>query len=349
MVIFPGASARRDDLPVELALAITFAIAFAATNGLHDAANAIATLVATRGATPAQAITVSAVFNILGALVLGTAVADTVAGIIAVAPEKAVAVTGSGVLAAVAWNLLTWARGLPSSSGHALVGGLVGAAVAESGAHAVHWGGLTGIRPVGVFGVLIALAVSPPVGAFAGAFFVRLNARLLRRATRRVERPIRGGEWLMSAALAFSHGGNDGQKSMGVVAGMLVASGHEHAFAVPLWTKLACGAALTFGTALGGWRIVRTIGRRIIRLRPVDSLASQSASTAVILGGSFAGAPLSTTQVVAASVIGVGASRRRWRHVRWSVVRAMSLAWLLTLPATAVLGAVTLALWEAIA
>src|SRR3954451_6263834 len=147
-----------------LALAITLALAFALTNGFHDAANAIATLVATRGARPGQAVVLSAVFNVLGALIVGTAVADSIAGIVTVAPSEAVAVIGSGMFAAVAWNLLTWWRGLPSSSGHALVGGLVGAALAEAGAHAVNWGGLDGIHPVGVIGVLIALAISPPLG-----------------------------------------------------------------------------------------------------------------------------------------------------------------------------------------
>ena len=153
----------------------------------------------------------------------------------------------------------------------------------------------------------------------------------------------------MSAALSFSHGANDGQKSMGVVAGLLVASGHLQTFSVPLWTKLACGAALTLGTTLGGWRIVRTIGRRIFRLTPLDSFASQSASTVVILSSSYVGAPVSTTQVVASSVVGVGGGRRRWHHVRWATVRSMGFAWLATLPAAAGLGAVTVLVWEAIA
>lgn len=331
-----------------LALAIAFALAFAATNGFNDAANAIATLVATRGARPGQAIVLSATFNVLGALIVGTAVANTIAGIVTVPPSRTVGVVGSGVLGAVIWNLLTWWRGLPSSSGHALVGGLAGSAVAEAGSHAVRWGGLSGWRPVGVFGVLIALAVSPLVGLAFGLVFARLNQRLLRRATRRIRAPIRVGEWVMSAALSFGHGANDGQKSMGVVAALLLATGHLHAFSVPLSVKLACAVALTLGTALGGWRIVRTIGRRIFRLAPIDGFASQSASTAVILAASYMGAPVSTTHVVASSVVGVGAGRRRWRHVRWAVVRSMGFAWLATLPAAAALGALTLLVWRAI-
>jgi PiT family inorganic phosphate transporter len=331
-----------------LGLAIALALAFAVTNGFHDAANAIATLVATRGARPAQAIVLSAVFNLLGALLIGTAVADTIAGIVKVSPADAVAVIGSGLAAAVAWNSLTWWRGLPSSSAHALVGGLVGAALAESGTAAVNWGGLDGWKPVGVLGVLVALAVSPVIGLAFGFVVIRVARRLLRRATRAVRRPVRAAEWAMSGALALSHGANDAQKSMGVIAALLVATGHLESLSVPLWVKLAAGAALTLGTALGGWRIVRTIGRRIIHLAPVDGFASQTASTAVILPASLVGAPVSTTQVVASSVVGVGGGRRRWRHVRWAVVRAMGIAWLLTLPASGVLGAITLLIWDAI-
>jgi PiT family inorganic phosphate transporter len=333
---------------VDLALAITFAILFAFTNGFHDAANAIATLVATRGATPEQAIGISATFNMLGALLVGTAVADTIAGIVTVPASAAVMVIGAGVLGAALWNILTWYRGLPSSSGHALVGGLVGAALADSGVDAVNWGGLDGLKPVGVLGVLIVLAVSAPLGFGLGAILSRLTQRLLRRASRRVHGPIRGSEWAMSAALSFSHGANDAQKSMGVIAALLLATGHIETLSVPLWVKFTCGAALTVGTAMGGWRIVRTVGRRIFRLAPVDAFASQSASTAVILGASLLGGPVSTTQVVASSVAGVGAGRRRWRHVRWAVMRSIAYAWVLTLPATVVIGAVTLVVWRAV-
>jgi PiT family inorganic phosphate transporter len=334
---------------MELALAIVLALAFALMNGFHDAANAIATLVATRGARPGQAIAMSATFNVLGALLLGTAVADTIAGIVTVSPSSAVAVIGSGLFGAVVWSVLTWWRGLPASSGHALVGGLVGAGVASAGIHAVRWGGLDGWHPVGVFGVLIALAVSPLIGLVFGYGFRRSTQRGLRRATRRVRSPIRGAEWVMSAGLSFSHGANDAQKSMGVIAALLLATGHLDSLSVPLWVKFAAGAMLTLGTALGGWRIVRTVGRRITHLTPVDAFSSQSASTAVILTASFAGAPVSTTQVVASSVIGVGGGRRRWRHVRWTVVRSMALAWLLTLPAAALLAAGAVVVWEAIA
>ena len=327
-------------------LSVSFGFVFAFTNGFHDAANAIATLVGTRGARPGQAIVLSAVFNMLGALLFGTAVADTIAGIVPVHGADAVAVIGSGTLGAVVWNVLTWWRGLPSSSAHALVGGLVGAEIAAAGADAVRWGGLDGWKPVGVLGILIALALSPLIGFFSGALLIRLDRRLLRRATRRIGEPIRLGEWGMSAALSFSHGANDAQKSMGVIAALLLAAGHTQTLTVPLWVKLGCGATLTVGTLLGGWRIVHTVGRGIIRLSALDAFASQTAATAVILPASYAGAPVSTTQVVASSVVGIGAGRQRWRHVRWTVVRAMAFAWLLTLPASGALGAVSFLVWK---
>jgi inorganic phosphate transporter, PiT family len=329
-------------------LAVVLTLAFSFTNGFHDAANAIATLVATRGATPGHAIFLSAVFNILGALLIGTAVADTIAGLVTVAPADAVAVIGSGVLGAVIWNVITWVRGLPSSSAHALVGGLVGSASAAGGVAAVRWGGLDGWRPVGVFGVLIALALSPLIGAAAGSLLIGVERRVLRRATELVGAPIRLGEWAMSAALSFGHGANDAQKGMGVIAALLLATERTQTLTVPLWAKLACGVALTVGTLLGGWRIVRTVGRGIYRLGSLDAFASQTAATVVILPASYVGAPVSTTHVVASSVVGVGAGRRRWRHVRWTVVRAMTFAWLLTLPVSAVLGAVSFLTWNAL-
>ena len=327
-----------------LAVAILLAIAFATTNGIHDASNAIATLVATRAARPGQAIALASVFNMLGPLLLGAAVADTIGGIVTVSPSAANLVIGSGLAAAVAWNLVTWRFGLPSSSGHALVGGLVGAALMDGGLDAVNWGGLDGWHPVGVLGVLVALTVSPPLGALGAFVVIRALRRIARRATRRWRGPVRGGQWGMSAALAFSHGANDAQKSVGVIAALLLADGRIDSLSAPLWVKLACAAALTAGTALGGWRIIRTVGRRIYRIQPIDGLASQSASSGVIFGASLLGAPVSTTQVVASSIVGIGVGRRRRRHVHWRIVRDMGLAWIITLPAAGALGAATLAL-----
>jgi PiT family inorganic phosphate transporter len=329
-----------------LALAILLAAGFAVTNGLHDASNAIATLVATRAATPLQAILLASAFNLLGPFLVGAAVADTIAGIVTVPPDVANEVIGFGLASAVTWNLVTWRLGLPSSSAHALVGGLVGAALVEGGADAVHWGGFDGWHPVGVIGSLVALALSPLIGLLIASVAVGGLRRVAQRATRRWRGPVVGGEWVMSAALAFSHGANDAQKSVGVMAALLLAAGKTDTLSAPTWVTLTCAVALTGGTALGGWRIMRTVGRRIYRIRPMEALASQSASAGVILGASLAGAPASTSQVVASSVVGVGVGRRRWHHVHWAVVRAMGLAWLVTIPVTAMLAALALELWR---
>ena len=332
-----------------LTVAILLALAFALTNGFHDAANAIATLVATRGASPGQAIAVSSSFNMLGAVLLGTAVADTIGKIVQLDPDQTVAAIGAGLAGATAWNLITWWRGLPSSSGHALVGGLVGAALADGGTGAVNWGGFDGIHPVGVIGTLAALFISPIIGFAGGFVLLRLLRRVSRRWTDRWRGPTVSAEWTAAAALSYSHGANDAQKAMGVIAALLLATGHLSSFSVPLWVKVATGAMVTLGTAMGGWRIIRTVGRRIFTLRPMDSLASQTSSTGVILGMSLIGGPVSTTQVVASSVIGTGGGRHRWRHVRWLVVRDMGVAWVLTIPAAAALAVVFLYVWNGVA
>ena len=321
------------------------ALAFAFTNGLHDAANAIATLVATRAAQPGPAIVLAALGNVVGPLILGTAVADTIAGIVTVPNDDVVFVLGAALTGAVAWNAITWWRALPSSSGHALLGGLVGAALAEGGAGAVNWGGFDGIKPVGALGVLGVLALAPIFGLLAGLVVNRSARRLATRATTAAG-PVRVGQWTMSGGLALSHGANDAQKSIGVVAALLLAAGETSHLTSPLWAELACAAALTAGTTLGGWPIIRTIGRRIARLRPLDALSSQTGSTAVLLGASLIGAPVSTTQVVTSSVVGVAGGRRRWRHVHWPLVRTMALAWLVTIPASAAIAALALMPWR---
>jgi inorganic phosphate transporter, PiT family len=329
-----------------LVLAVLFAIAFATTNGLHDASNSIATLVATRAAKPSQAIVLAAVFNLLGPFVIGAAVADTIAGIVTVPSEDATAVIGSGLAAAVGWNLITWYWGLPSSSGNALVGGLVGAALIEGGASAVNWGGFDGLRPVGVVGSLVALAISPPLGALAALIVIRGLRRLARRATRRWHGPVNGGQWVMSAALAFSHGANDAQKSVGVIVALLLAAGEISTLNAPTWVILVCSVALTAGTGLGGWRIIRTVGRRIYRIEPIEGLSSQTASAGVIFGASLVGAPTSTTQVVASSLVGIGAGRGRLHHIHWLIVRRMGFAWIVTIPITALLAMAAFGIWS---
>jgi len=320
---------------VQLALAIALALIFALTNGLHDASNAIAALVATRAARPLPAVCLAAVFNLLGPLLLGAAVADTIGSIVAVEGPEAVPVITSALLVAVAWNVSTWMRGLPSSSGHALVGALVGAALVAGAS--IHWSA--------VIKTLVALALSPLVGTLAGWLAIRGLRRSGRRWTRRWSGPVRGGSWATSAALAFGHGANDASKSVGVIAALLLASGHAQSLGSPTWATLACASALTLGTALGGWRIVHTIGRGIVRLHPLDGVASQGASAGVLVAASALGAPVSTTQVVASAVVGTAGGRGRWRHVHWQLVRAIGLGWLLTLPVCAAAAAGLAGVW----
>ncbi|CAM3634380.1 inorganic phosphate transporter [Smaragdicoccus niigatensis] len=327
-----------------LILTIVLAMAFDVTNGFHDSANSVAALVSTRAATAGQALVITALGNLAGPLLAGTAVANTVGGVVDVPLGDTVPVVCAALTSAIAWNLITWRFGLPSSSSHALIGGLVGAALL-SGWDGVHWGGFAGWRPYGVMGVLAGLAISPILGVVVGGAASALARRCLRRAPRRVNRVVRRGEWVTASALAFSHGANDAQKTMGVVALLLVATGHLDRFEVPLWVRLAAAASLTIGTMLGGWRIVRTVGHGIYRMRPLDGLVSQGSSAAVILTAAAVGAPVSTTHVVASGVVGVGV-QRRIGHVHWAVVREIGAAWLVTLPVTAVAGAVLLSIWK---
>jgi PiT family inorganic phosphate transporter len=327
-------------------LAVAMAFAFAITNGFHDASNAIATLVATRVARPSQAILLAAVCNLVGPLLLGAAVADTIATIVTVPPGQEITVIGASLTGAVAWNLITWWRGIPSSSSHALVGGLVGAALATAGTGAVNWGGIEHGRPVGVFGSLIALAVSPVLGFGAAAAITRIVRHLLRRASARVDAAIRNAQWATSGWLAFSHGSNDAQKAVGIIAALLLATGRTTSLRAPTWVTVACAFALTLGTAMGGWSIVRTIGSRIVRLRPLDGLVSQASSASVIIASSMIGAPVSTSQIVASSVVGVGIGRRRARHVNWRIVADIGFAWLTTMPVAALFAVLSLPVWR---
>jgi len=306
-------------------LALGLALAFALTNGLQGASNAIAGLVVTRAARALPAALLAAVFNLLGTLLLGAAIADTVGGIVT---GGGVGVIAAGLAAAVAFSLVTWSRALPASSGHALVGGLVGAALAAGAS--VHW--------ASVAEILVALAIFPPLGLLAGLGLIRGLRFSGRRATRRWRGPVRGAEWATSAALAFGYGANDASKSVGVIAALLVADGRATTLGSPAWAAITCALALTCGTTLGGWAIARTIGRGIVRLHPLDGVAEQTASAGVLVCASALGAPVSTTQVVASAIVGVGVGRRRLRHVRWRIVRAMGLGWVVTLPVTAALG-----------
>lgn len=328
-----------------LGAVVVLGVTFDLTNGFHDSSNAVAAPIATRAMRPAVALLLAATFTLLGPILAGTAVADTVGGLVEVPRGEVLGILLGALVAAVTWNLLTWRFGLPSSSSHALVGGLVGSALVVGGTSAVRWGGFTGWRPVGVVGVLAGLAISPLLGALAGWWGEASARRGLTRADRRITRPLRGAQWVTSATLAFAHGANDAQKTMGLITLGLVAAGTLPEFVVPLWVKVLCAVAMTLGTALGGWRIVRTLGRGIYRIRPLEGLVSQGSSALVIGGAAALGAPVSTTHVVASSVVGAGAARRL-RHVRWPVVREIMLAWVVTLPAAAAIAALLAAGWR---
>lgn len=333
-----------------LVAAVAMALAFAFTNGFHDAANAIATLVATRAARPLPAILMASLANLLGPLLLGAAVANTVAKIVEVSPQIVVPVVGAGLTGAVLWNLFTWYRGIPSSSSHALVGGLVGAAVVAEGLDAVGWGPFSDGHLAGVLGILIGIILATALGFSASWLLERVALRIAARATNRANKPVRTAQWVTSAWLAFSHGANDSQKVVGVIAGMLVANGHMGSVTDPgFGLVFACSLALTLGTALGGWRIVKTIGQRIYPLHSVDGLVSQTSSAGVIFASSIAGLPVSTSQVVSSSVVGIGAGRRRWRHVSWGIVREIGVAWLTTMPGAAIVAVLTLPVWRFLA
>ena len=320
-----------------LLAAIIVATAFNFTNGVHDAADAVATLVASRTAMPGPAMAVAAFFTLLGPLLLGGAVADTVGKVVDVPQDQVVAVIGAGVSGALAWNLFSWWRGMPSSSTHALIGGLVGATVVADGTGAVGW------STVGL--VLAALVVSPALGFITGFVGTRASRLTLRRATREIRGPLAVGQWISSAGLAFGHGANDAAKATGVIVVMLAATQHSTGTTAPPWVTLLATVSLTVGTCVGGWKIVRTVGMGIFRLRPLDGLVSQTGSALVVVGASFIGAPVSTSQVVASSVAGVG-SGQRWHHVHWQVVRNIGLAWLVTIPVCVMLGALATPLWR---
>jgi len=329
-----------------LVLAVGLALAFAFTNGVQDAANSIATLIATRAGRPGPALVMATLAIFAGPFLLGSAVASTVAGMVDVGPTETIGVVVAALVAALAWNAAALYKGIPSSSSHALVGGLVGAALATSGSKGVNWGGLDGLRPVGVLGVLVVLATSPVVGATATLVVLRLFRRALRRGTRRFSRPVRDAQWVSSTLLSVGQGANDSQKAVGLVAAVLLAHGTTSSLEAPRWVILACSLAMAAGTLAGGWRIVRTIGRRIYDLRPLDALAGQTGSAAAILGASIVGAPISSTHVVSSSVVGAGLGRRRYGRIRWSVVRQMGIAWVTTMPVTALIAAVVLSTWR---
>ncbi|HZD88315.1 MAG TPA: inorganic phosphate transporter [Gaiellaceae bacterium] len=314
-----------------LVVVIAVGMAFDFTNGFHDTANYVATWVGTRALAPRTAVLVSAAANLAGAFVT-TAVASTVGkGIIdtALATDQTVL---AALLGAIAWNLVTWWGGLPSSSTHALVGGLAGAALVQSGTAGVQWNGIWQK-------VIIPAAGSPVIG-FAAAFALLVVIyRLFQRLTPGVaHRSFRLGQLLSGTWVAFSHGANDAQKTMGVIALALFTHGSISSFYVPTWVKLSAGLTIAAGTYAGGWRIIRTLGQRIYKMQPEHGFAAQIAAGSTLYAGTHFGFPISTTHVVTGSVMGAGATRR-FSAVRWGVAGNILVAWLLTLPGAGLVAA----------
>jgi PiT family inorganic phosphate transporter len=312
-----------------IVLALIFvALAFDFINGFHDAANSIATVVSTRVLTPRFAVYWAAAFNFLAVFVFGTAVAKTVGkGIISLAVIDYPIVL-STLTGAIVWNLITWRFGLPSSSSHALVGGLVGAGMAKAGLGALEWSGISK--------TLIFIVISPVLGLVLGFFYMVLLAWIFRRSTPRyVDRLFRRGQFLSAALYSLGHGGNDAQKTAGIIFGILAAANmagsQDH---IPFWVLLLCHIAMGLGTAFGGWRIVKTMGMKITKLKPVGGFAAETAGATTLGLNAIFGIPASTTHVITGAIVGVG-STTKLSAVRWGVAGRIVWAWILTIPAAA--------------
>ena len=323
--------------PQTLLLVLTIAIAllFDFTNGFHDTANAVGTAIGTRALPPRFAVGLTAILNLVGAVVttqfLHAEVANTVGSLVAPAGGVAMSMLIAVLFGAITWNLFTWRAGLPSSSSHALIGALIGMGLAVYGLDAVQWGE--------VYPVLIALVTSPVVGLLiAYVLTVVLLNLFCRVRPSHANGVFRRLQLFSSAFVAFSHGANDAQKTMAIITLALFSSGRLPEFVVPVWVALAAAIAIGLGTWAGGWRIIRTMGTRIVRMQPVDGFAAQTAAAAVIQLATTWGLPVSTTQVVSGAVMGAG-STRRFSAVRWGVARRIVWAWIFTIPASAVLAA----------
>jgi PiT family inorganic phosphate transporter len=327
------------DASVMIGLVVLFALAFDYINGFHDTANAIATVVSTRVLTPRNAILMAAVLNFAGALV-SVKVAKTISSGLVDSHSATQAVVLAAIMGAIVWNIVTWRFGIPSSSSHALVGGLVGAAVAHSGTiSSVIWEApkLGGLK----WKVLIPLVGSPIAGFIIGFGLMALIFMVFARThPGKISGGFRVGQLFSSAAMAFAHGQSDAQKSMGIITMALIAFGSvPKNSAPPLWVIIACACAMALGTAAGGWRIIKTMGHRIVRLEPVHGFAAETTAATVLFVTAHYGMPVSTTHTIAGSIFGVGSSKRL-SAVRWGVARSMIIAWVLTIPAAAIVSAI---------
>lgn len=312
-------------------LAVIFlALIFDFLNGIHDSSNVVATMISSRALPPRAALILTASAEFAGPLIFGVAVATTIGHEIVAAETINTQVLMAALISAILWNLVTWYLGFPSSSSHALIGGFIGAVVVEAG-----W---SGILLPGLEKILLALFISPIIGFVIGYLFLRLILILSWKATPRINEFFRRSQMLTAVALALSHGANDAQKTMGIITLALVTGGYLHEFAVPTWVILLCAGMIALGTSVGGWRLIKTLGGKFYKIRPLDGFTAQLASTAVILTASILGGPVSTTQVVSSAIMGAGAAERI-NKVRWNVAQEIAIAWLLTIPVSALLGA----------
>jgi PiT family inorganic phosphate transporter len=320
-------------LPIVIVIVVV-ALIFDYLNGFHDAANSIATVVSTRVLTPAKAVVWAAFFNFAAVFIFGVHVAKTMGkgfvDLSAVTPQVILA----GLIGAIVWDLITWYLGLPTSSSHALIGGYAGAAAAHAGFGAILWKGWT---------PTLAFIILAPVGGMVLGFLIMWATIWICRdaSPRRVDHVFRRLQLLSAACYSLGHGTNDAQKTMGVVAGVLYTSGMTSTFHIPYWVVFACYIAIALGTLSGGWRIVRTMGMRLTQLRPVDGFAAETAGAATLLTTAMLGIPVSTTHTITGAIVGVGSTKRA-SAVRWGVAARIVWAWILTIPASAIIAALAL-------
>jgi PiT family inorganic phosphate transporter len=317
---------------VMLVLVVAAALVFDYVNGFHDTANAIATCVSTRALSVKAAIIMAAGLNFAGAMI-STKVAATIGKGIVDPANVTQMVVLAGIVGAIIWDLITWYYGLPSSSSHAIIGGLMGAVIAHAGMATLHWKGLEKI--------VLALVLSPVIGTTLGFSFMVVMMWVFRNSSPyTLNKRFRRMQILSAAVMAFSHGTADAQKSMGVITLALVSYGYLSTFQVPPWVMIICATAMALGTAGGGWRIIKTVGRDFVKLQPVHGFCVETASAGVILGAAAFGLPTSTTHVITSSILGVGLSKRM-SAVNWTIAYRILTAWVLTIPASAFVAFVT--------
>lgn len=319
-------------------LVVVLALCFDFTNGFHDTANAIATSVSTRALSPRVAVVLAGSMNLIGALTF-TGVAKTIGGSIAdpLKVQHGTVVVLAAIVAAIGWNLLTWRLGIPSSSSHALIGALSGAVIGAAGFHAINYSGFISI--------IEALVISPIAALFLG-YIIMWIFRLLfgARSLHRVNRPFRYLQMITAGVQAFMHGTNDAQKTMGIITFALIAGGFQSTMNIPFWVKLACAVAMGCGTATGGWRIIKTVGSKIIRIEPINGFASDLTSSIIIFGFTLLKLPVSSTHVISSSIMGTGAAKR-FNQVHWGVAGRIVVAWLITIPISGCIAAILVRLF----